>query len=440
MAPRKHPGQAVIIGGSLAGLFAARVLSERFDSVVILERDDLEKTGEGRRGVPQGRHAHALLDAGRARIGGWFPGIEAELIDGGAAVGDPGVDLYWHQGGALRAKYPTGEKAAITSRPFLEEAVRARVEKIDNVELRTGVHAEGLVSTDDKTRVTGVVLTDGSTLDATLVLDCTGRMGVTLKWIEELGYAKPAVEEVGIDMRYTTRVFKKNPDMARDWEIALVIGDPPDSRLAACFPMEGDRWMVTLCGYHGDHAPSDDAGFLAFAKQLPSQVIADVIERCEPIGDYRTHRMQASQRRRVDRLRAAPAGWALFGDAVSSFNPVYGQGMSSAALQAEALGHALDAHTSGVDAALTRRIHKGAIKATRNAWSVSTGGDFAHPKTTGKEPPGNKLINRYVDRVVKAAQTDVEVAKAIDAVGNLVANPESLMKPRILRRVLFAKR
>ncbi len=435
MTPRKYPGQAVVIGGSLAGLFAARVLSDRFESVVVLERDELENTGDGRRGVPQGRHAHALLHAGRQRISDWFPGIDQELIDGGAAVASAGTDMYWFQAGGRRSHYDWQTVSPICSRPFLEEAVRARVEKTENVELRTGVHAEGLGASPDKSHVTGVTLDDGTTVDAALVLDCTGRSGRTLPWIEALGYASPDVTEVGIDMRYTTRVYAKNPQMERDWEIALVLANPPKARLAAAFPLEGERWMVTLCGYHGDQAPQDDEGFLAFPRELPTPIIGDLIEQCEPLTDYRTHRLASNQRRSVEKMRRAPAGWAMLGDSICSFNPIYGQGMSSAALQAESLGAVLDAHST-VDADLTAAIHKGAAKAVSNAWRVSTGGDFALPQTTGKRPPGTKFLNWYVARAARASHSQPAVAKAISLVGHLVNPPQSMMSPAIAWRVL----
>ena len=431
---RKHPGTAVVIGGSLGGLFAARVLSERFDNVVVIEKDELENTGQGRNGVPQGRHAHALLQSGLMLIEGWFPGIRRELIDGGAVVADPGLDFYWHQGGGPKTHYKTGVDAPICSRPFLEEAVRSRVEKIENVELRTKAHVDGLASSDDKSRVTGVVLDDGTTLDAALVLDCTGRAGRTLPWIESLGYAPPEVVEVGIDMRYTTRVFQKSAAFAPDWKLAILIA-PPGGPLAACFPIEGDRWMVTLCGYHGDHAPADDDGFLAYARTLPSPAVAELIENCKPVSDYRTHKLPSNQRRRVEKMKNVPAGWALLGDAVASFNPVYGQGMSSSALQAQALGASLDA-ADAIDAEMTRRIHKGAAKAVSNPWQLSTGGDFAHPKTTGKRPPGTNLINRYIARLTVANQVDPVTALQFDQVGNLMVSPTAVMKPRIVWRVI----
>jgi hypothetical protein len=236
-------------------------------------------------------------------------------------------------------------------------------------------------------------------------------------------------------MRYTTRTYKKNPSWNPGWKLAIVIGGPPQARLGVCFPMEGDRWMVTLCGFHGDYAPDNDDEFLAYARTLDSPVVADAIENCEPLTDHASHRMAADQRRLVEKMTIVPAGWALLGDSVASFNPVYGQGMSSAALQAEALGATLDGY-GAIDAEMTRRIHKGAGKAVTNAWMQSTGGDFAHPKTTGKKPPGTDLINRYMARLFVAQQRDAVVAEAFDAVGNLLAPPTSLMKPKIAWRVI----
>jgi 2-polyprenyl-6-methoxyphenol hydroxylase-like FAD-dependent oxidoreductase len=368
----------------------------------------------------------------------WFAGIRQELADGGAVIATQTKDVHWWQAGGLRVKWDSPRESPLCSRPFLEEAVRARVEKIDNVELRTGVHVEGLLASSDKTRITGVTLDDGTHLDATLVLDCTGRSGRTLPWIEALGYAKPAVTEVGIDMRYTSRIYAKNPNMERDWELALILSDDP-ARIGAAFPLEGDRFMVTLAGYYGDQAPSDDEGFLAFAKSLPSQAVATTIEQCKPLSDYRTHRMHSNQRRMVEKMKHVPAGWALLGDAVASFNPIYGQGMSSSALQAEALGGVLDAHDT-VDAALTTKIHKAMAKAITNPWMLSTGGDLARPQTTGKRPPGSAVINRYLNRAFRAGHHDVEVAKQILRVGNLLAPVTAMLSPRIARRVLLARK
>ncbi|HTJ74134.1 MAG TPA: FAD-dependent monooxygenase [Acidimicrobiales bacterium] len=428
---------AVVVGASMAGLSAAAVLASRFESVVLVERDEVTGEPRDRKGVPQGRHAHGLLPAGLQRLEGWFPGLTDELVADGAHYLDLGNDALWYQGG-YRRRFPTGFSGPLASRALLEHHVRRRALALANVSLRSGAGVTGLTATADNRQVTGVVLDDGTTLAADLVVDTSGRAGRSLRWLEELGYAAPPTSEVKVDVAYSSRVVRW--DGPRDWAFALVLAGPPTGRQGVAFPLEGDRWIVTLAGMHGDRPPTDDAGMLAFARSLPSPEIAQVLETCTPLADVVTHRLPSNQRRHLDRLRRAPGGLVLLGDSVCSFNPTYGQGMSTAALQAEALGRALD-RSSGLDGRFVKAFYKRAAKAINPAWMLTTGADFALPATTGPKPPGTDLLNnRYMPRVFLATQVSDDVCRRFIEVSALLKPPPALLTPAMIVKVLVASR
>ena len=426
---------AVVVGASMAGLCAARVLSERFGTVVVLDRDALPEGPEARGQVPQGRHPHLLLVAGARLLDRWFPGLVAELEAGGAVDVDLCRDLYWHQSGGVARRPASDLRGPAMTRPFLEWTVRRRLAARPNVAIRDRTAVGGVETDASGQRVTGVRLDDGTTVASDLVVDASGRQARSLGWLQEHGYEAPAVSVVGVDTRYVTRLYRRHDRPARDWKAAGVIDDPATKRLALALPVEGDRWFVIFGGLNGEAPPVDEAERVAYARTLPSPVIADVMEASEPIGETRTHRFPANQRRHVEKLRRFPVGWAPLGDAVCSFDPIYGQGMTSAAQQAEALGACLD-RTGAVDRRFARRYFRAAGRVVAVPWSIAVGGDFVYEGTTGKKPPGTDLVNRFMERVNVAAQHDDEVVVRVNEVIALLRRPESLLAPRFVARVL----
>jgi 2-polyprenyl-6-methoxyphenol hydroxylase-like FAD-dependent oxidoreductase len=426
---------AIVIGGSMAGLATARVLSEHVDRVEVLERDQLTDTPENRRGVPQGRHAHALLEAGHQLIERWYPGITDELLALGA-VRITGLDAWWHQGGAFKVRADWGGDAIGLSRPLLETTVRRHLLRRPSVTVTDGVSVEGVIV--DAGRVAGVMV-DGRERRAELVVDCSGRHSRFLDQLEHAGFPLPPVSHVKIDMAYGTRILRRRPDDF-DGSFAVVVGGAAqDYRIGVLLPMEGDRWILTLGGFHGDVPPTDESEYRAFAESLPSPLLASVLDRAEALSPVMSHRLPTSQRRHFEKLRRRPSGFVALGDTICSFNPIYGQGMSSAALQADALGTTLRHHPFG-SATMAKAFYAKAAKVVDNPWMIAAGADFAHPATTGAKPPATAVVNRYLQRVQLATHVSAEVQQQLSQVQNLLAPPQSLMKPAMVVRVFRAAR
>ena len=430
-------GRVVIIGASMAGLVTGGVLANLGSEVTILDRDTLPADAQPRKAVPQGRHAHALLQAGERVLTAMFPGLIDELVASGAQRLSWLEDARWWQFGGYRIRHGDDFQGTFMTRPLLESAIRARVGVLPNVEIHSGVRAQALVG--DAGRVTGVeVHTNGgesSIVHADFVVDASGRSSQSGAWLEALGAPAPRVDQVHIDMGYASRLLRREPGHLPDCRWALTIGTPPESkRLAIIIPVEDDRWMVTLCGFFGDHAPTEDSGFLAFAESLPTDDIASVLRTAEPLTPIVTHRLASEQWRRFEKVHRPPAGFATIGDGICSFNPIYGQGMSSAALQAVALGHCVQEHAYR-SPALPRRFYRSAAKIVAPAWQVAAGGDFFYRETTGPKPVMVHRINGYIRKAVIASQHDPVVASAVSKVQNLLAPPPSLMRPAIIRRV-----
>jgi 2-polyprenyl-6-methoxyphenol hydroxylase-like FAD-dependent oxidoreductase len=325
------------------------------------------------------------------------------------------------------------------SRPFLERAVRARVESLPNVTVRGETAVLGLRADGSGERITDVELADGTLVSCELVVDATGRPARSLAWLSGLGFQPPPMSLVQIDTRYVSRAYSRSADVDRDWKVAAVIDDPSAKRMASAFPIEGDRWLVTFAGLNGAAPPTHEDERLTWARSLPSPVIAELMETSEPLGPPVTHRFPANQRRHVEKMRRFPLGWVPLGDAVCSFDPIYGQGMSSAALQASGLARCLD-RAGAIDRAFARRYFRAASRTVAIPWSIAVHADFLYDGTTGRKPFGTDRLNRYLERVRIAGQHDDAVAIRLVEVFVLMRPPAALLRPGFALRVLRGAR
>lgn len=424
---------AVVIGGSMAGLLCARVLSDHFDRVTILDRDTFPAGAENRRGVPQGRHAHGLLASGGQVLERFFPGISSELVACGAIPGDPVRDARWFIDGGCLDRSPSGLKGLLMSRPLLESVVRQRVLALPNVDARENVVVSGLSSNPDQSRVTGVRIGDES-LDADLVADCSGRASHTPRWLESLGYSQPVEEKVEIAVAYTTRTFRRDPRQLDGDVAAIVPATPEGKRGGVLLAQEGDRWTLTLIGYFGQVAPTELDGFIEYARTLPTSCIHDAIRQAEPLGEPASARYPASTRRRYERLQRFPEGFLVFGDAICSFNPIYGQGMSVSAMEAVQLADVLARKSSK---GLANQFFQQAAKVIDIPWDITVGSDLRMKETVGPRTPAVKFINWYMSKLHRAAHRDPVASLAFHRVSNLLAPPPTVMHPRVAARVLL---
>lgn len=432
---------AVVLGASMAGLAAAATLAPRFARVTIVDRDVLPEA-EARNGVPQGRHAHLLLPSGLQGLAELFPGILDDLQGRGAhIIGTP--EIRFNLGGGRLALQDTDMSISAATRPLIEGVVRQRVQALPGVRVISGRAAGGLVTSPDRTRVTGVRLrpekgsdTD-EVLEASVVVDATGRSSRSPEWLSNIGYEAPEEERIRVGVHYTTRLFRRRPEDMGGCRL-LNAGIPADGRQGGlALAVEGDRWLVTLVGFLGERPPTDLDGFVDYARQLWTGDLHEVVDGAEPIGEAATGAFPAYLRRRYDRLRRFPAGYVVLGDALCSLSPLYGQGMSVAIREAQALGEVLDGHGR-------HRLGPRFFRRTRPlidvAWKLATGSDLVHPEVEGQRSIGWRVINAYVTRGLSAAHHDPLVARAFLEVNALVAPPQHMMRPRVALRVLTGGR
>ena len=427
--------RAVVLGGSMAGLLAARVLAEEFDEVVVVDRDTLAGVTGPRRGVPQGRHAHGLVARGQEVLEDLFPGLKDELVADGVVPGDFSADCRWSFNGVALATAPSGMISIPATRPVLERHVRGRVLALGNVVFLEGHDILGLHTRADSdgAEVLGVHVqgrTGGApaTVAADLVVDASGRGSRTPLWLAELGYDRPAEEEVRIDLAYTSARFRVTHDPFGE-DIAIIPAATPENPRGGLLyrvPGADDVVELSLTGVLGDHPPTDLPGFVEFARSLPVPDIHDAIADAEPVTAPTRHRYPASVRRHYEELRRFPARYLVVGDAVCSFNPVYAQGMTVAALEALVLRrHVADGAAPDPVAffgAISREIDP--------PWSLAAGSDLGYAGVPGRRSPMVRFINAYVARLQLAAAFDARLTNAFIRAAGLVDRPEALLSPR----------
>lgn len=432
-----HPrnGHAVVIGASIAGLLAARALSEEFSLVTVFDRDVLPDEPNTRRGVPQSKQAHALLARGAAALGELFPGFTDELIGKGAVPGDPQRDFRWYLDGYPLCSGTSGLFAIGLTRPLIENLIRTRTETLARVRIVDSADVTSLVTTAG--RVTGVRVARGSggpeeLVGADLVVDASGRGSRAQIWLSELGYPEAETSEIYTNVVYVSRHYRREPHHLEGRVGAAILPFPDQPRSGMVCRQEGDQFVVLLCGILGEEPPTDDEGMLAFAESLPATDVAEVIRSAKPLDNAAKMRYPASRWHHYEKLGRYLDGFLITGDALCSFNPVYGQGMSVAAVEAVTLKRLV---ADGlVD--LPRRFYAATADVLGQSWSVSVGGDLRFPQVKGKRTRIDGLLSRYLDRYRAAASADPALATAFLRVTNMVDPPARLLKPGLVFRVL----
>jgi 2-polyprenyl-6-methoxyphenol hydroxylase-like FAD-dependent oxidoreductase len=431
---------AVVIGGSMAGLWAAQVLARHYARVAIIDRDSFPDGPEARKGVPQGRHVHVLLGRGMQVAEELFPGLTGELAAAGAPEVNWGWDAQSYLGATAAPRYHAEVITRTSSRPLLEALLRRRLRDNPRVAFLPERDVLGLLHDTRSGKVLGVRLRQRAgrhlgpveELRADLTLDASGRDTKSPAWLRDLGYG--ATEEVTINafLGYATRWYRPPADFRPDWKTLLIFGRYPHHPTGGViFPIEDGRWIVTLSGMADRVPPTDEAGFREFARTLPHPSLYEAIADAEPLSPITGYRRTENILRRYERLSRWPRGYAALGDAVCAFNPVYGQGMTASGVGALVLDRCLREGRSMAE--FQCRL----AKANATPWTLSTSADFRWPTTVGGTPDRlTRLMHRYMDRVQEIAAEHVGVLKTFQEVLQMVAPPAALFRPEILGRVL----
>jgi 2-polyprenyl-6-methoxyphenol hydroxylase-like FAD-dependent oxidoreductase len=422
---------AIIMGGSIAGLCAAAALARNFDRVTVIERDP-EPGPEARRGTPQGHHVHALLSRGRAIMNDLFPGAFDALARDGAVRADVGTIFRWFQFGGWKVNTPVGVEAWFQSRPLLEHHLRQSLARNPKVELRFGVAVDQPVHTDGHVR--GLRLRDGSVLEADLTVDATGRGSRSAIWLDQWGYGAVPEQKVRVGLAYVSGVFEPTKGSASKRCLAIYQHAPTgNKRTGFCSPLEHGRKVVTLVGYHGDHAPTEIGAFREWAKTLLRPELAEELAGLELVGELHKYNYPEQYRRCYGRMRRLPERYLIIGDAMCSFDPTFGQGMTIVAIQAEQLARDARPHRS------TTRLQRQLYRLTNLPFSMTSNEAHRWSETSGWKPPLSRLQQSYIGRVFDAANRDPEVYRTLMRVTHLVSPPTALFRPSMVLRVLGGK-
>jgi 2-polyprenyl-6-methoxyphenol hydroxylase-like FAD-dependent oxidoreductase len=422
----------------VAGLLAARVLADAVDEVLLVERDPWHEAAGHRRGVPQGRQPHLLLGRGREVLERLLPGFSADVVAAGGHEWDLHADGRHVSDVGQMAHRPSGMVGVAGSRPLLESVVRRRVTALPGVTVVAPATAEPVLRGD---RVAGVRLrrSTGEEQDepAEVVVDATGRGSHLPVWLERQGYGRPPESSHELGLSYVSWTFPREPGDLDGAAVLVVTAAPDRPRGGLATAVEGDRWLVTASAYHGVTVPRDLDGFRAFLDDLVSPAVGRLVRGRLPLEPAPVvHRVPASIRRHYERLARRPEGLLVLGDAYASFNPVYGQGMTVAALEAMALRADL---ASGMEG-LADRSARSTARAASTAWDMAASGDLRFPGVPGPRPLRTRVLNAWVRQVVRAATTDPEIAEAFLRTVNLMGRPESLLSPALAVRVLRGRR
>ncbi|WP_189003085.1 FAD-dependent oxidoreductase [Deinococcus roseus] len=431
--------QAVVIGASFSGLCAARVLSEFFERVLILEKDPLDETI--RRGVPQYLQSHVLLGQGFQQLTELFPDLEREMLQQGAHKTDIGTYAHWYQWGGWKRNMRTGVSALSCSRALLETTLRKQVEKLQNVQLLPAHKVLGLLSeaSPREQAIHGLKVQTPQgeqELSAQLVIDCSGRGSHVKQWLVQLGFVAPKESEIPAKVGYVTCRYRfPSPDPLKGQALVITPAAPAETRAGMALPIEDDQWSVTLAGWCSDHPEPTPEGILKFAQSLPVPDLHQVLLTAEPLTDPLRHLIPSSIRKHFEKLKTFPRGLLVMGDALCSFNPTYGQGITVGVLEAQHLHDCLS-ESQGDLRDLWRWFFKRIQPVLKTAWSMVELEDSRFfPEHTIS--PMDRVLQRYLVRMQQAATRSEEVAEAFYRVLNMIDPPQALFHPRVLWRVLL---
>ncbi|RJQ76554.1 hypothetical protein D5S17_18015 [Pseudonocardiaceae bacterium YIM PH 21723] len=429
--------RAVVIGAGIGGLLAAAALAKEFTEVVVLERDpaiadDVPGPAPAvRTGVPQGRHLHLLLMRGAQAMQSLLPGLETRLKQAGALTQDLGVGMVLAQGSRTSPPRPSGLFGHSVSRPVLEECLRTEVGELAAVDIRYGVRVTGPSIANG--RIDGV-LTDGGPISASLVVDASGRNSRSHEWVQELG--GPTAREDAIDghIEYLTAWLPDSGPLTAERPALITMGEKPFAeRRAFALRVEQGRVVLGVTGRGDDQPPTDHDGLRGYLASIGNPLMMEIAEGLTADVPLYRYAKLINRRHRYPSHAGWPPGLLIMGDALCHFNPVYGQGMTVAALQAEKLA----AHAARLrrDGGATPTVQRALAAVTKAPWRTATSQDLVF---AGNPPAHIRALSRLLDTSMTAAIDDPHVHRALMETIQMVSGT-AMLRPRVLIALLTAR-
>ncbi|EKG37862.1 putative secreted protein [Pseudomonas syringae pv. avellanae str. ISPaVe013] len=437
--PALRSGHAVVIGGSVTGCLTAALLARRFERVTVVEKGDFYDETGPRQSLPQEHHVHLLLLRGKQIMERIYPGLLSALEQSGAQVADLGHDVKWYQRGRWKNRYRSGIEAHYCSRRLIDNQLRRCLTTVPQVSILSGTRVTRIefCGAENLRQVSGVAIDDGSgerNLSCDLLVDASGRGTHMPSWLKDAGFGNVQHSVVKTELGYASRIYKRLPAFAEQWQVLLVLPTAPAQRsMGVISPIEGDRWMVTTGGWFGHFPGKDPDEFLQALASLPVPDIHDVIREAEPLSEIFTFKMPGSRRTHYDRLKHWPEGLLVVGDALSSMNPLYSQGMTIAALEADCIDERLDAL---LDKSLRCHQLQGLLcSVVDGAWNMATTEDFRFPETSGERTWRTRFDHWYGAGLGALSASNRRALETQISVTNLVMDPARVYSPALVSRI-----
>ena len=425
--------KAIVVGGSITGLLAAHVLSNHFEDVTLIEKDNYPNDDVPRKGVPQANHVHILLVKGKMILENFFPELEKDLLKKGANKIDFLDDSRYRLPSGWAPKFKSGIITFACTRILLENTIRDQIKKNSKIKIEQGVHITSLGL--EKQNKIYAKTKDGKEIQGDLIVDCTGRNTKTPSWLEDIGFSKPKETKIDSFIRYSTRRYIP-PKKDRNWKMLVILNKPTSNpRIGGIYPIEDGKWLVGLYSIGKDYPPTDEKGFLDFTKHLESQELYESLKDAVPDSEIFGYHVQGSRKYHYEEMTEWPENFIVLGDAVSVFNPFYGQGITSAALGAREFDDMLANHN--LDQDFAKKFQKRLAKAISLPWVLGTSEDLRWPTTVGDKPTTiTKMVQNHAQKVLLLAPNSNLATKSFLEMMHMIKSPGVIYHPLILLQLV----
>ena len=428
-------GIAIVLGGSIAGLLTAHVLSRHFEKVIMIEKDNFTDISKIRKGTPQANHVHLLLVKGREILQGFFPELEDELVKNGANKIDFLNESRYRLPSGWAPKFESEIITFTCTRTLLENTIRHQILKNSKIKIKKNTQVTSFILEGSNKISLGTK--DNQTIRGDLIVDCTGRNTKTPAWLDEIGFLRPKETRIDSFVGYATRRYIPSKNDKRTWKMLAILNKPvTNPRTGLIYPIEGGKWLVGLYGIgKNNHPPTDEKGFLEFTQNLESMELYDALRDATPDSEIYGYKIQGSRKFHYDEMSKWPENFIVIGDAVSVFNPFYGQGITSAALSAQTLENLLK--NNKMEKGFTTKFQKTLAKTVSLPWVLGTSEDLRWPTTLGKKPNTvTRIVQNHAQKILLLAPKSRLATKSFLQMMHMIKSPMIIFHPILLLHLI----